>query len=60
VLKELRQLLSLLHARGAPLEILEVSENLGTRLDFDEESWDSLSRLVGTLVRNDDVYVVPG
>jgi hypothetical protein len=60
VLKELRQLLSLLHARGAPLEILEVSENLGTRLNFDEESWDSLSRLVGTLVRNDDVYVVPG
>ncbi|KAJ7869858.1 hypothetical protein B0H14DRAFT_2726575 [Mycena olivaceomarginata] len=66
-------LLSLLHAREAPLEILnlEVSENLGTRLDFDEESWDSLSRLVGTLVRNDDpfstvlaeprdVYVVPG
>ncbi|KAJ7359849.1 hypothetical protein DFH08DRAFT_417822 [Mycena albidolilacea] len=61
VLKELRQLLSLLHARGTPLEILEVSENLGTRLDFDEKSWDLLSRLVGTLVvRNDDVYVVPG
>ncbi|KAJ7838217.1 hypothetical protein B0H14DRAFT_2789957 [Mycena olivaceomarginata] len=60
VLKELCQLLSLLHARGAPLEILEVSENLGTRLDFDEESWDSVSQLVGTLVRNDDVYVVPG
>ncbi|KAJ7866861.1 hypothetical protein B0H14DRAFT_2732411 [Mycena olivaceomarginata] len=60
VLKELRQLLSLIHVRGAPLEMLEVSESVETHLDFDEESWDSLSRLVGTLVRIDDVYIVPG
>jgi hypothetical protein len=60
VLKELRRLLSLIHVRGVPLEMLEVSESVETHLDFDEESWDSLSRLVGTLVRNDDVYVVPG
>jgi hypothetical protein len=54
VLNGLRQLLLFLHAQGTPLERLEVSEK-STGLEVDEEGWKSLSQLVGTLVRNNDV-----
>ncbi|KAJ7307755.1 hypothetical protein DFH08DRAFT_1051309 [Mycena albidolilacea] len=54
VLNGLRQLLSFLNARGTPLERLEVSKK-STGLEVDEEGWKSLSQLVGTFVRSNDV-----
>lgn len=53
-----RQLLSLVRGGGTPLEMLEFNEK-SLRLDVDEESWNSFSQLVGTLILNNEVYIVP-
>ncbi|KAJ6626207.1 hypothetical protein B0H10DRAFT_547873 [Mycena sp. CBHHK59/15] len=55
VLDALRQLLILLHARGTPLEVLEVDEQQGC-LGMDESEWEALFGLVGKFIRNDRVY----
>ncbi|KAF8194067.1 hypothetical protein K438DRAFT_1969358 [Mycena galopus ATCC 62051] len=47
------------HALGTPLEILEFDEQ-NMVLDIPKEDWDSLSTLVGTLIRNSCVYVPSG
>ncbi|KAJ7840066.1 hypothetical protein B0H14DRAFT_3869551 [Mycena olivaceomarginata] len=51
VFEALQALLSALHGRGTPLAILEIRD-LDARLDVDEESWNLLSQLAGTLIRN--------
>ncbi|KAJ7719334.1 hypothetical protein B0H14DRAFT_3521343 [Mycena olivaceomarginata] len=51
VFEALQVLLSALHGRGTPLAILEIRD-LDARLDVDEENWNLLSHLAGTLIRN--------
>jgi hypothetical protein len=59
VFAALEDLLGVLFSRGIPLERLEINEQ-GGPLDIEEENWDALSQLVGTLIRNNDRHAPTG
>ncbi|KAJ7110580.1 hypothetical protein C8R44DRAFT_800252 [Mycena epipterygia] len=58
VVDALRQLISVRHAHGTPLEVLEIDEQLSS-LDMQEAEWEAMFELVGTLIRDGEVYDPP-